>query len=178
MQGLSFIHRSLLGSHGRLKTSNCLISSRWILKINGFGVHSLRSATAYESENEQYSSIYDRNYFICHISLFFSRLTAFVLVVITCYFPHISVIILSALSRLIKLQNLAKFCKLRRGIWQHLTRKNGDPVHRRHHCFCLFYWYYNIYLAYTCLFVAEPEKGRHCHSVTDITQFQGHQTTR
>jgi len=77
MQGLSFIHRSLLGSHGRLKTSNCLISSRWILKINGFGVHSLRSATAYESENEQYSSIYDRNYFICHISLFFFSFNCF-----------------------------------------------------------------------------------------------------
>jgi len=43
-QGLSFLHRSPLGSHGRLKTSNVLISSRWILKINGFGLHGLRSA--------------------------------------------------------------------------------------------------------------------------------------
>jgi len=64
-------HCSLLGSHGRLKTSNCLISSRWILKINGFGLHSHRSATAYESENEQYSSTHDANMSFSVFFLFF-----------------------------------------------------------------------------------------------------------
>ena len=64
IQGLSFVHRSPLGSHGTLKTSNVLISSRWILKINGFGLHGLRSAATYESENEQYSSMtYHTDYY-------------------------------------------------------------------------------------------------------------------
>lgn len=34
-RGLEYIHQSEIGSHGRLKSSNCLIDSRWTLKLSG-----------------------------------------------------------------------------------------------------------------------------------------------
>ncbi|GAB1605938.1 atrial natriuretic peptide receptor 1-like [Argonauta hians] len=42
-RGMEFIHEnSEIKSHGRLKSSNCLIDNRWIVRISGFGAHSLR----------------------------------------------------------------------------------------------------------------------------------------
>ncbi|KAK4301156.1 hypothetical protein Pmani_026672, partial [Petrolisthes manimaculis] len=31
--------------HGNLKTSNCLVDSRWVVKISDFGLHQLKSGT-------------------------------------------------------------------------------------------------------------------------------------
>ncbi|CAC5361262.1 Guanylate cyclase 32E,Guanylate cyclase soluble subunit beta-2,Head-specific guanylate cyclase,Retinal guanylyl cyclase 2,Heat-stable enterotoxin receptor,Receptor-type guanylate cyclase gcy-28,Guanylyl cyclase, membrane,Speract receptor,Receptor-type guanylate cyclase gcy-13,Guanylyl cyclase GC-E,Soluble guanylate cyclase gcy-31,Soluble guanylate cyclase gcy-36,Soluble guanylate cyclase 88E,Guanylate cyclase soluble subunit alpha-2,Retinal guanylyl cyclase 1,Soluble guanylate cyclase gcy-35,Receptor-type len=36
-KGLEFLHKSHLRSHGNLKSSNCVIDSRWVLKITDFG---------------------------------------------------------------------------------------------------------------------------------------------
>lgn len=33
-----FIHQSKLGSHGRLKSSNCLVDNRWMLKVTDYGI--------------------------------------------------------------------------------------------------------------------------------------------
>jgi len=41
--GLEYIHRSEIKSHGRLKSSNCLIDNRWTVKISGFGLHNLKA---------------------------------------------------------------------------------------------------------------------------------------
>ncbi|CAH1775516.1 unnamed protein product, partial [Owenia fusiformis] len=38
LKGLTYLHSSKLVSHGSLKSSNCLIDSRWQLKISGYGL--------------------------------------------------------------------------------------------------------------------------------------------
>ena len=42
-QGMAYLHSTELKSHGSLKSSNCLIDSRWTLKISDFGLTSLKS---------------------------------------------------------------------------------------------------------------------------------------
>ena len=37
-----FIHRSDLICHGNLSSSACVITSRWVLQITGFGLHTLK----------------------------------------------------------------------------------------------------------------------------------------
>ncbi|BFZ18151.1 hypothetical protein BsWGS_21190 [Bradybaena similaris] len=41
IRGMSFIHDSELIYHGNLKSSNCLVDSRWTLKLTDFGLSSL-----------------------------------------------------------------------------------------------------------------------------------------
>ena len=42
-QGMCYIHNSELKSHGNLKSSNCLVDSRFVLKISDYGINALRS---------------------------------------------------------------------------------------------------------------------------------------
>ena len=42
-QGMAYLHSSDLKYHGNLKSSNCLIDSRWTLKISDYGLTMLRS---------------------------------------------------------------------------------------------------------------------------------------
>ncbi|KAF9985365.1 hypothetical protein BGZ65_011050 [Modicella reniformis] len=40
-RGMEFLHMSKIGYHGRLTSMNCLITSRWELKISGYGLDGL-----------------------------------------------------------------------------------------------------------------------------------------
>ena len=41
-QGMAFIQASKIKVHGNLKSSNCVVDSRFVLKVTDFGLHSLR----------------------------------------------------------------------------------------------------------------------------------------
>ncbi|XP_074654709.1 atrial natriuretic peptide receptor 1-like [Tubulanus polymorphus] len=42
INGLGYIHGNYLRQHGRLKSSNCVIDNRWVLKITDFGLNRLK----------------------------------------------------------------------------------------------------------------------------------------
>lgn len=42
VRGMQFLHNSDIKSHGNLKSSNCVVDSRFVLKISDFGLHTLR----------------------------------------------------------------------------------------------------------------------------------------
>ena len=55
MQGLNFLHGSILGLHGRLSSSNCTIDSRFVLKLTDFGLHEFNK-TAKQEEDKKTSN--------------------------------------------------------------------------------------------------------------------------
>ncbi len=50
---MSFLHSCPLHSHGTLKSSNCLVDSRWTVKVSGFGMAAFRN-----DRNSQDEDIY------------------------------------------------------------------------------------------------------------------------
>ncbi|XP_058821835.1 atrial natriuretic peptide receptor 1 isoform X1 [Topomyia yanbarensis] len=54
VKGMAFLHSTELHSHGSLKSSNCVVDSRFVLKITDFGLHQLRRPTE-EQDQESYA---------------------------------------------------------------------------------------------------------------------------
>ncbi|VDN10208.1 unnamed protein product [Dibothriocephalus latus] len=46
-QGMNYLHKSAIKVHGRLKSSNCLIDARWVLKITDYGVTNVQAMYGY-----------------------------------------------------------------------------------------------------------------------------------
>lgn len=56
VQGMHYLHSTDIRSHGNLKSSNCVVDSRFVLKIADFGLHSLRKSN--NDEDSEYSDSY------------------------------------------------------------------------------------------------------------------------
>jgi serine/threonine protein kinase len=54
LQGLSYLHSSDIRSHGNLKSTNCVVDGRFVLKITDFGLHAFRSKEE-ECDKESYA---------------------------------------------------------------------------------------------------------------------------
>ncbi|KAF0304218.1 Receptor-type guanylate cyclase Gyc76C [Amphibalanus amphitrite] len=55
VKGMLYLHNSALLVHGNLKSSNCVVTSRWVLKVTDFGMRDLRAAADLDSQsNYQY----------------------------------------------------------------------------------------------------------------------------
>ena len=58
LQGMICIHNSRLQYHGRLKSSNCVVDNRWLLKITDFGIHRYVSNNAAVVDNSNENQMY------------------------------------------------------------------------------------------------------------------------
>ncbi|XP_072309542.1 atrial natriuretic peptide receptor 2 [Eucyclogobius newberryi] len=54
VKGMNYLHNSYFGCHGNLKSSNCVVDSRFVLKITDYGLSSFRSS----SENDDTHALY------------------------------------------------------------------------------------------------------------------------
>ncbi|XP_069679503.1 atrial natriuretic peptide receptor 1-like isoform X3 [Periplaneta americana] len=55
VKGMSYLHSSDVRSHGSLKSSNCVVDSRFVLKITDFGLHSLRGCGEDAEDKDSYA---------------------------------------------------------------------------------------------------------------------------
>ncbi|XP_035286777.1 atrial natriuretic peptide receptor 1-like [Anguilla anguilla] len=56
VKGMAFLHNSVIVSHGNLKSSNCVVDSRFVLKITDYGLASFRG----EADSEDAHTFYAR----------------------------------------------------------------------------------------------------------------------
>ena len=48
LQGMAYLQKSKLVSHGNLRSDNCFINNRWVLKISGFGLRAFQEEKSVE----------------------------------------------------------------------------------------------------------------------------------
>ena len=57
-QGLYYLHTSPIHVHGRLTSSRCVIDSRFVLKITGFGLNAIENCEATSRKSKQQTNPY------------------------------------------------------------------------------------------------------------------------
>ncbi|XP_063152017.1 atrial natriuretic peptide receptor 2 isoform X3 [Candoia aspera] len=55
VKGMAFLHGSIIGYHGSLKSSNCVVDSRFVLKITDYGLASFRQSHESEGNHALYA---------------------------------------------------------------------------------------------------------------------------
>uniref|UniRef100_A0A672KTF6 Guanylate cyclase n=1 Tax=Sinocyclocheilus grahami TaxID=75366 RepID=A0A672KTF6_SINGR len=69
VKGMNYLHNSYIGSHGNLKSSNCVVDSRFVLKIADYGLASFRSCC----ENEDSHALYAKKLWTAPELLIYDR---------------------------------------------------------------------------------------------------------
>ena len=67
---MAFLHNSVIISHGNLKSSNCVVDNRFVLKITDYGLSSFRT----ESDPEDAHSYYARESYKLRLSMIYGIL--------------------------------------------------------------------------------------------------------
>lgn len=55
---MNYLHNSYIGCHGNLKSSNCVVDSRFVLKITDYGLTSFRSSCENDDSHALYASMH------------------------------------------------------------------------------------------------------------------------
>uniref|UniRef100_A0A8C8G4D3 Guanylate cyclase n=1 Tax=Oncorhynchus tshawytscha TaxID=74940 RepID=A0A8C8G4D3_ONCTS len=55
VKGMAFLHNSVIVSHGNLKSSNCVVDNRFVLKITDYGLSSFRTESNTDDAHAYYS---------------------------------------------------------------------------------------------------------------------------
>lgn len=56
VKGMAYLHSSDIGVHGKLRSSNCLIDGRFVLKISDFGLRTLTMPSEFVKDQIYYNS--------------------------------------------------------------------------------------------------------------------------
>lgn len=56
VKGMQYLHNSEVSVHGKLRSSNCLIDGRFVLKISDYGLHTLTTPSEYTKDSLYYYS--------------------------------------------------------------------------------------------------------------------------
>lgn len=60
LQGMAFLHSCEVGVHGKLRSSNCLIDGRFVLKLSNFGLRTLTTPSDVIHDSVYYHSKLER----------------------------------------------------------------------------------------------------------------------
>ena len=77
-QGLEYIHKSAVKQHGNLKSSNCVIDSRWVCKLTDFGLQKVKTPLHLQVEEIGEHAAYARMYHMHCLGHFNSTYITFV----------------------------------------------------------------------------------------------------
>lgn len=71
-----YIHNSMLVCHGNLKSSNCVVTSRWVLQVTDFGLAEMRHCAENDSigEHQYYRSTEFQSNFLLYFNSVISGL--------------------------------------------------------------------------------------------------------